>query len=88
MSEEIGIAYPTLERTYVAFAAAPNTRRACEEDLRLIRFIPVLFGAGVSEGEVLRLARVGRQCSTDRAVPEPLPAPLDRGAVPPTRPPR
>ena len=40
-------------------AAAPNTRRDVrEEDLRLIRFIPVLFGAGVSEGEVLRLARV------------------------------
>jgi adenylate cyclase len=29
-----------------------------EEDLRVITAIPVLFGAGVSEGEILRMARV------------------------------
>jgi len=29
-----------------------------EEDVRLLEIFPVLFGAGVSEGEILRLARV------------------------------
>lgn len=60
VAEEIDIAYPTLERIYVAFGLPRPTpeERVREEDLRLITFIPVLFGAGVSEGEVLRLARV------------------------------
>jgi adenylate cyclase len=60
VSEEIDIPYPTLERIYVAFGLPRPTPEEYvrEEDLRLIRFIPVLFGAGVSEGEVLRLARV------------------------------
>jgi len=60
LSEEIEIPYSTLERIYVAFGLPRPTpeEHVREEDLRLIRFIPVLFGAGVSEGEVLRLARV------------------------------
>jgi len=60
VSEEIEIAYPTLERLYVAFGLPRPTPEEYvrEEDLRLLRFIPVLFGAGVSEGEVLRFARV------------------------------
>jgi adenylate cyclase len=60
LSVEIEIPYPTLERIYVAFGLPrPSPEEYVrEEDLRLIRFIPVLFGAGVSEGEVLRLARV------------------------------
>ena len=29
-----------------------------EEDYQLVTAIPVLFGAGVSEGEILRMARV------------------------------
>jgi hypothetical protein len=50
----------TLERIYVAFGLprpAPD-EHVREEDLRLIKSIPVLFGAGVSEGEVLRMARI------------------------------
>ena len=43
---------------------------------------------GERRGDLAAGARVGRQRPTGRAVPEPLPAPLDRGAVPPARPPR
>ena len=60
LSEEIGIPYPMLERLYVAFGLprpAPE-EYVREEDLRLLKIIPVLFGAGVGEGEILRLARV------------------------------
>jgi adenylate cyclase len=60
LSDEIGIPCLTLERIYVAFGlprpAADEYVR--EEDLRLLKLVPVLFGAGVSEGEILRLARV------------------------------
>jgi len=60
LSEELEIPFPMLERIYVAFglprpAADEHVR---EEDLRLLTIVPVLFGAGVSEGEILRLARV------------------------------
>jgi adenylate cyclase len=60
LSDEIGIPYLMLERIYVAFGLprpAPE-ERVREEDLRLLKIVPVLFGAGVSEGEILRLARV------------------------------
>ena len=60
LGDEIGIPYPVLERLYVAFGLprpAPD-EYVREEDLRLLKIIPVLFGAGVSEGEILRLARV------------------------------
>ena len=60
LSEEIGIPSPMLERIYVAFGLprpAPD-EYVREEDLRLLKIVPVLFGAGVSEGEILRLARV------------------------------
>ena len=60
LGEEIGIPYPMLERLYVAFGLprpAPD-EYVREEDLRLLKIIPVLFGAGVGEGEILRLARV------------------------------
>jgi adenylate cyclase len=60
LAEEIGVPFPTLERIFVAFGlprpAADELVR--EEDHQLIRSIPVLFGAGVSEGEILRMARV------------------------------
>jgi len=60
LSDEIDIPFPMLERIYVAFGlsrpAADEYVR--EEDLRLLKIVPVLFGAGVSEGEILRLARV------------------------------
>jgi hypothetical protein len=35
-----------------------NVQAARGEDYQLISSIPVLFGAGVSEGEILRMARV------------------------------
>ncbi len=60
LSEEIGIPFPTLERVYVAFGLPRPTpdELVREEDAPLVTSIPVLFGAGVSEGEILRLARV------------------------------
>ena len=60
LSEEIDITFSMLERIYVAFGLprpAPD-EYVREEDLQLLKIVPVLFGAGVSEGEVLRLARV------------------------------
>ena len=49
-----------LERLYVAFGLTRPTpdEHVREEDVRLLEIFPVLFGAGVSEGEILRLARV------------------------------
>lgn len=60
LSEEIGIAFETVEALYVAFGLPrpepeENVR---EEDLPVIKALPVLFGAGVGEGEVLRAVRV------------------------------
>ena len=60
LSDEIDISFVTLERIYVAFGLPRPTpdEFVREEDLPLMRFIPVLVGAGLSEGDVLRLARV------------------------------
>jgi adenylate cyclase len=60
LSDEIDIPFVTLERIYVAFGLPRPTpdEFVREEDLSLMRFIPVLVGAGLSEGDVLRLARV------------------------------
>ena len=60
LSEEIDIPLDMLERLYVAFGLPrPSSDEFVrEEDLRLLRVVPVLFGAGVSEGEILRMARV------------------------------
>ena len=60
LSDEIGIPFVSLERIYVAFGLprpVPD-EHVREEDLLVVKIVPVLFGAGVSEGEVLRLARV------------------------------
>jgi adenylate cyclase len=60
LSDEVGIPLHLLEQLYVAFGLsrpAPD-EHVREEDLHLLKFVPVLFGAGVSEGEILRLARV------------------------------
>jgi adenylate cyclase len=51
LSDEIDIPFVTLERIYVAFGLP----RPTPDELK---FIPVLVGAGLSEGDVLRLARV------------------------------
>jgi adenylate cyclase len=60
LSREIGIPYPTLERLYVAFGLPrpEHDEFVREEDLRFIKTVPVLFAAGVDEGDILRLARV------------------------------
>ncbi len=60
LSLEIDVPFPTLESIYVSFGLPRPTpaEQVREEDLRLLKFIPVLFAAGLSEGEVLRLARV------------------------------
>jgi adenylate cyclase len=56
----MGISFETLQRFYVAFGL-PRPRseeQVREEDLPVIKAIPVLFGAGVGEGEALRAVRV------------------------------
>jgi adenylate cyclase len=60
LSEEIDIPVRTLQRVYVAFGLPVPTpdEPVRAEDVRLIESLPVLFGAGVPEGEVLRMARV------------------------------
>src|SRR3954447_2399553 len=60
LGDEIGIPYVLLERMYVAFGLPrpQPDEHVREEDRRLLKIVPVLFGAGVSEGEILRLARV------------------------------
>lgn len=60
LSDEIDIPFPVLERIYVAFGLPRpvSDEFVREEDLRTIKILPVLFGAGVSEGEILRFARV------------------------------
>ena len=91
LSEEIGIPYPMLERLYVAFGLPrPATRRvrprggsAPPQD-----HPGALRRRGGRGRDPAAGAGVGRQCSTGRAVPEPLPPSFDRGAVPSTRPPR
>ena len=60
VADEMGIAFETLERIYIAFGLprpdADETVR--EEDLEAIRGVPILLGAGVGEGQVLQMARV------------------------------
>ncbi len=60
LGEEIGVPFPRLQRIYVAFGLPrPEADELVrEEDYQLVTAIPVLFGAGVSEGEILRMARV------------------------------
>ena len=60
LSDEIEVPFMTLERIYVAFGLPRPAldEFVREEDLPLMKFIPVLVGAGLGEGDVLRLARV------------------------------
>lgn len=60
VADEIGVPFQTLERIYVAFGllSPAAEERVREEDLEVLRVLPVLFGAGVNEDQVLRLARV------------------------------
>ena len=60
LCSEIDVPLATLERIYVAFGLPrplPD-ERVREEDRQAIRVLPVLFGAGLDERDVLRMARV------------------------------
>jgi adenylate cyclase len=59
-SEHIGVPIETLQSFYVAFGL-PRPGEAeyiREEDEPILKALPVFFGAGVSEGEVLRAVRI------------------------------
>jgi adenylate cyclase len=60
ISGEVGVPLGTLERTYMAFGLPPPHRDepVRQEDLEAIRMLPILFGTGVDERDVLRFARV------------------------------
>ncbi len=60
LGEDIGIPLETLQAFYVAFGLTrPGSDELVrEEDLPILRALPVLFGAGVGEGEILRAVRV------------------------------
>jgi adenylate cyclase len=60
LSDDMGIPFETLQRFYVAFGLPPphSDEHVREEDLPVIKALPVLFGAGVGEGDVLRAVRI------------------------------
>jgi adenylate cyclase len=60
LSEDIGIPLVTLESLYVAFGLPRpgEDEKVREEDLPVLKALPVLFGAGVGDGEILRAVRV------------------------------
>jgi adenylate cyclase len=58
--DELGISFDLLERIYAGFGL-PRPQpgaRVREDDLEIITGLPILFSAGLDEGEVLRAARV------------------------------
>jgi adenylate cyclase len=57
---DLGLPVETLQRIYVALGLRrpEPDEQVREEDLPFMKVIPVLMGAGVSEGDVLRLLRV------------------------------
>jgi adenylate cyclase len=58
--EELGMPFETVDRIYAGFGLArpkPDDR-VREEDLDVLRGLPIFFGAGLGETEVLRAARV------------------------------
>ena len=59
-SEDIGIPIDTVQSLYMAFGL-PRPREdehVREDDEPILRALPVLFGAGVGEGDVLRAVRI------------------------------
>jgi adenylate cyclase len=60
LAGQLGLAYESLERTYVAFGLRrPDPdERVREEDTAIMQVLRVLLGAGLTEDEVLRMARV------------------------------
>ena len=55
LSKEMGISFTTLQMVYVTLGLAgpKSDEHVREEDLPMLQSLPVLFGAGVDEGEVL-----------------------------------
>ncbi|MCD6021786.1 MAG: adenylate/guanylate cyclase protein [Actinomycetia bacterium] len=60
LANEIGVDFQTLEAVFIAFGLPQPRReeRVRHEDLQGLKTLPVLLGAGVSEGHVLQMARV------------------------------
>jgi len=60
LAEEIGIGSETLGAIFIAFGLPmlEGDERIRQEDLEALKSLPVLLGAGVSEGHVLQMARV------------------------------
>jgi adenylate cyclase len=60
LAEEIGVSLETLQRVFVAYGLPRpgGEERVREEDLPMLRTLPVLFGAGLDEGDVLRASRM------------------------------
>jgi adenylate cyclase len=60
LAEEIGVSFATLQRVYVAYGLSrPDADELVrEEDLPMLRTVPVLFEAGLDEGDVLRASRM------------------------------
>jgi len=60
VAEDMEITFETLQRIYIAFGLPrPDPGEPVrEEDLEAIRALPILFGAGIGEGQVLQMARV------------------------------
>src|SRR5205823_2482541 len=59
LADELGIPFSTLEKLYIACGLGHPSPEALvrDQDVPIIRAVPVLFGARVSEGEVLRAVR-------------------------------
>jgi adenylate cyclase len=60
LGEEMGIGYGTLEAIFIGLGLPQPRRdeRVRQEDVEGLKALPALFGAGVSEGQVLQMARV------------------------------
>ena len=60
LAVDAGVGVETIQRIYVAFGLPrpEPEERVREEDLPMMKAIPVLFGAGLDEGDVLRAVRV------------------------------
>ena len=58
--DELGLPFELIERVYAGFGLRrpKPDERVREDDLAIVAGLPILFEAGLSEGEVLRAARV------------------------------
>jgi len=64
LCDELGITFELVERIYSGFGLPrPQAEeRVRQEDLEVISDLPLLFDAGLGEGEILRAARVWGDC--------------------------